>query len=126
VFDKFFAEFGMFVSALFAIPAFSFFIEFAHLVCWDLSIFVLTTLCPLAACGLAVLALAVLALAVLALAVLALAVLALAVLALAVLALADLVVRIMADDFLRILKNCIWVILFILLAFWYDGSKQAL
>jgi len=36
VFDKFFAEFGMFVSALFAIPAFSFFIEFAHLVCWDL------------------------------------------------------------------------------------------
>jgi hypothetical protein len=101
VFDKFFAEFGMFVSALFAIPAFSFFIEFAHLVCWDLSIFVLTTWCPLAACGLAVLALA-------------------------VLALADLDVHILADDFLRILKNCVWVILFILLAFWYDGSKQAL
>ena len=87
VFDKFFAEFGMFVSALFAIPAFSFFIEFAHLVCWDLSIFVLTTWCPLAACGLAVLALGVLALGVLALAVLALAV-------------SD--VHILADDFLRI------------------------
>jgi hypothetical protein len=76
------------------------------LVCWDLSIFVLTTWCPLAACSLAVLALAVLAL--------------------AVLALADLDVRILADDFLGILKNCVWVILFILLAFWYDGSKQAL
>ena len=32
VFDKFFAEFGMFISALFAVPAFSFFVEFAHLV----------------------------------------------------------------------------------------------
>jgi hypothetical protein len=30
VFDEFFSEFGMFISALFAIPAFSFFVEFAH------------------------------------------------------------------------------------------------
>jgi len=63
MFNDFFAEFGMLISALFPLPAFSFVIEFAHLVGWDLCIFVFTTWCTLAAKGLNVLDLAVFAMA---------------------------------------------------------------